>query len=288
MSKSSSSKSENQGQRSSQQGVAKKSDIQDWPFCTQRCLLGLAHGRALDKSCPNASYHRQRHISQLKFLRLIQHQLTVDRGYNTDCAPLHRSGSRGTLFKVQLTSHGYTLVAKGVEGLDLVCLQHKKAIYDQLQPIQGEYVPICLGIIDLALPYYYDSGVWVHFMFLSWAGEPIFSGVDPAIKAGIATAVTMAYRAVHNLGVLHRDAEPRNILYNTTSRGLMVVDFKRAEFRCRRPLVSTKPNLNQKKRKRTAVQKQDKNNFTRELESAVASASRCVANLPFKELVLRG
>ncbi|EFZ04007.2 lipopolysaccharide kinase (Kdo/WaaP) family protein [Metarhizium robertsii] len=283
MSKSSSSKSGNQGRRSGRQqqrGVVKKSDIQDRPLCTQRCLLGLAHGRPLDKSCPSASYHGQRHISRLQFRRLVRHQLAVDRGYDADCAPLHRSGSRGSLFKVRLTSHGYTLVAKGVEGADLVCLQHEKDIYDQLQPIQGEYVPICLGIIVLAIPYYYDSGIWVHFMFLSWAGQPILDCVDPAMKAGIATAVAMAYRAVHKLRVLHRDAQPRNILYNTTSRGFMVVDFERAEFHCRRPLVSIKPNLN-RKRKRRAVQKQKKNDFARELESAVANALSCVVNLPF-------
>ena len=283
MSKSSSSKSGNQGRRSGRQqerGVVKKSDIQDQPFCTQRCLLGLAHGRPLDKSCPNARYHGQRHISRLQFLRLVRHQLAVDRGYDADCAPLHRSGSRGSLFKVRLTSHGYTLVAKGVEGVDLVCLQHEKDMYDQLQPIQGEYVPICLGTIDLALPYYYDSGFWVHFMFLSWAGQPILDCVDPAMKADIATAVAIAYRAVHKLRVLHRDAQPRNILYNTTSRGFMVVDFERAEFRCRRPLVSIEPNLN-RKRKRRAVQKQKKDDFARELESAVENALSCVANLPF-------
>ncbi|KID62983.1 serine/threonine protein kinase, partial [Metarhizium brunneum ARSEF 3297] len=167
-----------------------------------------------------------------------------------------------------------------VEGADLVCLQHEKDIYDHLQPIQGEYVPICLGIIVLAIPYYYDSGIWVHFMFLSWAGQPILDCVDPAMKAGIATAVAMAYRAVHKLRVLHRDAQPRNILYNTTSRGFMVVDFERAEFHCRRPLVSIEPNLN-RKRKRRAVQKQKKNDFARELESAVANALSCVVNLPF-------
>ncbi|QLI71488.1 uncharacterized protein G6M90_00g069460 [Metarhizium brunneum] len=171
-------------------------------------------------------------------------------------------------------------LAKGVEGADLVCLQHEKDIYDHLQPIQGEYVPICLGIIVLAIPYYYDSGIWVHFMFLSWAGQPILDCVDPAMKAGIATAVAMAYRAVHKLRVLHRDAQPRNILYNTTSRGFMVVDFERAEFHCRRPLVSIEPNLN-RKRKRRAVQKQKKNDFARELESAVANALSCVVNLPF-------
>ncbi|OAQ58949.1 serine threonine protein kinase [Pochonia chlamydosporia 170] len=277
-----SSGSGNQGQRSGQQkesSPVQKPNIQSRLFCTHRCLLGLAHGGSMDKNCPNASHHGQMHISRLEFLRLIRHQLAIDRGRDANCAPLHRSGSRGSLFKVRLASHGYTLVAKGVEGLDLACLQHENDMYSRLQAIQGKYVPVCLGTIGLVRPYYYDSGVYVHFMFLSWAGLPLFDCVEPAMKDGIANAVTMAFKAMHKLRVLHRDAEPRNILYNTTSRELMVVDFERAEFHGRRPLGSIGPNQS-RKRKRGVLQNQKKDDFARELESATARASSCVANLP--------
>ncbi|KJK88393.1 hypothetical protein H633G_07733 [Metarhizium anisopliae BRIP 53284] len=272
----------NQGRRRGQQkelGPGKKPDIQSRPFCTQRCLQGLSYGGPVDKNCPNAGCHGQKRISRLEFLQLIRHQLAVDRGRDADCVPLHRSGSRGSLFKVRLTSHGYTLVAKGVEGLDLACLQHENDMYDRLQPIQGKYVPVCLGTIGLVRPYYYDSGVYMHFMFLSWAGQPIFDSVDRAMKAGIGSAVSTAFKAIHNLRVLHHDAEPRNILYNTTSRGLMVVDFERAEFYGRQPLASIGPNEN-RKRKRWISQKQKKDDFMRELEYAVARVSSCIANLP--------
>ncbi|KAF5136461.1 hypothetical protein E5D57_000223 [Metarhizium anisopliae] len=272
----------NQGRRRGQQKESdprKKPDIQSRPFCTQRCLLGLAYGGPMDKNCPNAGYHGQKRISPLEFLQLIRHQLAVDRGRDADCVPLHRSGSRGSLFKVRLTSHGYTLVAKGVEGLDLACLQHENDMYDRLQPIQGKYVPVCLGTIGLVRPYYYDSGVYMHFMFLSWAGQPIFDSVDRAMKAGIDSAVSTAFKAIHNLRVLHHDAEPRNILYNTTSRELMVVDFERAEFHGRQPLASIGPNES-RKRKRWISQKQKKDDFVRELEYAVARVSSCIANLP--------
>ncbi|KAG8428475.1 hypothetical protein J3459_003897 [Metarhizium acridum] len=273
----------NQGRRRGQQkesGPGKKPDIQSRPFCTQRCLLGLAYGGPMDKNCPNAGYHGQgqKRMSRLEFLRLVRHQLAVDRGRDADCVPLHRSGSRGSLFKVRLTSHGYTLVAKGVEGLDLACLQHENDMYDRLQPIQGKYVPVCLGTIGLVRPYYYDSGVYTHFMFLSWAGQPIFDCVDRAMKAGIGSTVSVAFKAIHNLRVLHHDAEPRNILYDTTSRGLMVVDFERAEFHGRQPLAPM-PNEN-RKRKRQTSQKPKKDDFVRELEYAVARASSCIANLP--------
>ncbi|KJZ70625.1 hypothetical protein HIM_09980 [Hirsutella minnesotensis 3608] len=262
-----------------QSGPATKPDIQSRPFCTQRCLLGLAYGWPMDESCPNADNHGQGHINRLEFLRLIRDQLATDRGRDADCAPIHRSGSRGSLFKVRLSSHGYTLVAKGVESLDLACLQHENEMYDRLRPIQGKYVPVCLGSIDLVRPYYYDSGVYVHFLFLSWAGQPLLHCTDEAVKAGIDDAVSKIFKAMHKLRVLHRDAEPRNMLYSPDSGKLMVVDFERAEFRGRQPLRLIVPTVQNRKRKRGRLEKQKKDDFARELESVVRTTSRCAASL---------
>ena len=41
--------------------------------------------------------------------------------------------------------------------------------------------------------------------------------------------VKRSIQAVHRLGVLHRDAEPRNILWNAEVGQAMVIDFERAE-----------------------------------------------------------
>jgi len=46
--------------------------------------------------------------------------------------------------------------------------------------------------------------------------------------------VKQTLKTVHTLGVLHRDLETRNILYD--SGRLMVVDFERADFRGRQSL----------------------------------------------------
>ena len=62
---------------------------------------------------------------------------------------------------------------------------------------------------------------------------------------------TEAYTELHQLQVLHVDAEPRNILYDAISGTLMVIDFERAEFRGRQPLGSISPNG--QGRKRSAV-----------------------------------
>ena len=179
---------------------------------------------------------------------------------------------------MRLSSRGYTLVAKGMESFDRACLQHENKIYDQLQAIQGKHIPVCLGSIDLVRPYYYDSGVYMHFMFLSWAGRPLFDCDDQINKLDAVKAVGTIFKAVHRLRILHRDAEPRNILCDTNSGNLMVVDFERAEFRGRQPLGSIGPNGRNRKRKRGISQNQGKDEFAGELESAVEKVSRCVAS----------
>ncbi|RCI13867.1 hypothetical protein L249_8268 [Ophiocordyceps polyrhachis-furcata BCC 54312] len=265
-----------------------KPNIRIRPYCSQDCLLGLAHGGPMDKNCPNADDHGQKHISRAKFLRLVRSQLATDRGCDADCAALHLTGARGSLFKVRLSSHGYTLVAKGVEEMDLDCLQHETDMYKRLRPIQGKHVPVCLGIIDLVLPYYYDSGVYVHFMFLSWGGQSVLISEDPAIKSGMDSAVGTILKAVHGLRVLHRDAEPRNIVYDESCGRFMFVDFERAEFRGRQrqPLGSVAVNVASPdgKRKRGTLEEKEKQKgddkaFARELDSAKYMASRYTARL---------
>ncbi|KAF2453121.1 hypothetical protein BDY21DRAFT_357348 [Lineolata rhizophorae] len=275
------------GQRSGgnrRQGQTTQQTIHSRPFCTQKCILGLAYGGPMDTNCPNFDDHGQRHIDRLEFLRLIRTQLATDRGRDADCMPLYLSGSLGSLFKVRLSSHGYVLVAKGMERFYLGRLRHENELYDRLRALQGKHVPVCLGRVDLILPYYYDGGVFEHFMFLSWAGRPVFKCINQLSQPGVVDAVTTAFKELHTLGVLHCDAEPRNILYDADRSNLMVVDFERAKFYDRQPLGSISPNgqkrrgkrgMLQKQEKDDMSQKQEKDDFAQELQFAVDSVSRC-------------
>ncbi|KAK3315532.1 hypothetical protein B0H66DRAFT_577300 [Apodospora peruviana] len=245
-------------------------DIQDRAYCTHQCLIGLALGGPMDQSCPNAPCHGPRHISRVDFLHLLRAQLARDRGRDADSAPLYLAGAVGSLFKVRLSTHGYTLVAKGVESANRGRLQNEEDIYNQLSAIQGRHVPVCLGLIDLVLPYYCDGRVSKHFLLLSWAGQPLSKCVDRVDKVVVRDAITMAYSEIHRLGVFHRDAEVRNVLYD---RNVMVVDFERAEVRGRQPLGLLSPNGQTRKRKRP--QKQGKDPFTEELQQVVEDISGC-------------
>jgi tRNA A-37 threonylcarbamoyl transferase component Bud32 len=249
--------------------------IQDRPFCTHQCLLGLAYGGLMDDHCPNFNDHKQGHIDGLEFLRLIRAQLAKDRGPDADCVPLYLSGSRGSLFKVRLSSHGYTLVAKGVEEIDLGRLRHENKLYDRLQAVQGKHVPVCLGVIDLVLPCYYDSGVFVYFMFLSSAGRPLLECINKVNKTIIVDEVTTAFTELHRLRILHCDAKARNILYDTQSGNFMIVDFERGKFYGRQPLSLISSNPQNWNGKRKMSQKRGNDVFSGELQSVVEWVSKC-------------
>ncbi|KAL2168368.1 hypothetical protein VTG60DRAFT_7346 [Thermothelomyces hinnuleus] len=257
------------------QGEARQRTIQDQPYCTHQCLLGVVSGGLIDQTCPNAGTHGSRHISQLEFRGFLRTQLAKDRGPEADSTPMYLSGSVGSLFKIRLSAYGYTLVAKGVETENLGRLRHEKGIYDRIHHIQGNHVPVCLGLIDLALPYYLDGCQFKHFLLLSWAGQPLFSCIDRINKTIVIDLITKAYTELHRLQVLHVDAEPRNILYDVINGTFMVTDFERAEFRGRQPLGSISPNGQGRKRKRgLIVQKQEKDDFMEELQHVVERVSR--------------
>ena len=227
----------------------------------------------MDETCPNFKHHRFEHIHQQEFQHLAREQLARDRGPDAKCLPLYLSGALGSLFKVCLSTHGYTFVAKGMESFDFSRLQHENRIYDRLWPVQGKYVPVCLGIIDLVLPYCYDCGVFTHFMFLSWGGWPLAHCMNQLSKPDVIETVTAAYDEMHKLGVLHSDAALRNILHDKRVGTLMIADFERSELDSREALGPICPNSANRKRKRVSSE-QRMDTFAQELNSVVAALSQ--------------
>jgi len=214
--------------------------IEDRPYCTHQCLLGLASHGALDEHCPNIEDHQGQHLQLETFLCLIRVQLATDRGWDADCKPLYVKGSRGALLKIRLSSHGYTLVAKAMKQPDRQHLLHEAKIYAKLHTLQGSCIPVCLGTLDLEHPFYYDYGAYVSMLFLSWAGRPLQDYLNRKNKERLLTEVSNTLAALHNLCVLHTDAEPRNWLWD--EQRIILVDFERAEIRARPPLSAPGPN----------------------------------------------
>ncbi|KAL9629275.1 MAG: hypothetical protein Q9164_006947 [Protoblastenia rupestris] len=174
--KGSASKSKGGSRQQGMQGLS-TSGNQNRQYCTQRCLLGLMRGSALDERCPNIQFHRRnkkggKHlVSKRDFSSLVQKQLAADLDQNLK--DLYLQGARGKLFQVTLASHGYTFAGKGTRDVFVKDLQHEGRMYDKLQSIQGKTIPVYLGNIDLERPWR-DLGVRIiHMLLMSWKGEMV-------------------------------------------------------------------------------------------------------------------
>jgi hypothetical protein len=219
-------------------------------FCTQNCLLGLANGGPLDSACPNVEEHgRDSHqIDRSSFLVLMRHQLARD--LDADFEPMGLPFTSGVPFKVRLAIYGYTLFAKGTSVELIHRLKCEAAVYNRLKSIQGIHVPVHLGNIDLDQSYYYQGASVVHLMFLSFGGTPILRHMNDENKTALIQQTKSAIHAIHQLKVLHQDAMPRNILWNSVTGQPMVIDFERAKISALLVALGvTSPN---RKRKRDA------------------------------------
>lgn len=147
--------------------------------------------------------------------------------------------------------------------------------------MQGKSVPVCCSLINLALPYYYDGAVFEHFLLLSSAGQPLFKCTDQLDKRLAIEVITKIFTELHTLGILHRDGEPRNILYNSADDTLMIADFERAECRRCEPLELVNPNGRKRKRRKGMPRRLGgTDDFTRELHRVVEGVSRCFGSGP--------
>ncbi|KAK8142902.1 hypothetical protein G3M48_008004 [Beauveria asiatica] len=231
------------------------SSQQQRQYCTQKCLAGMVNGRLLDPKCPNLISHNkgytktgpgQHPVSHSEFLGLLERQLkdSLDDGIT----PLGVGGARGVLFQVSLLAYGYTFISKGTIRAFINDLDHERAVYERLRPIQGIFVPVFLGVIDLRPMnriYYYDHRVYiVHMTFLSWGGcrfERIRSLTGNSVSEG---AALRSLRALHSEGVIHRDVRLANMLFNSETGTVMMIDFERSTLleAPRPPLAQVVPN----------------------------------------------
>ena len=152
--------------------AVEENDVRHQRYCTRACLLGLVRKRPLDDTCPNVNRHRThgdgiRHTLGRKSLaKQMSRQLAEDP--DNGCEPLRQQGARGTLFKLTLEWYGYTFVAKGTVTAFEAKLKHEGLVYQHLDVVQGDLVPVYLGNISLVCPYFLDVRVRiVHILLIS-------------------------------------------------------------------------------------------------------------------------
>ncbi|KAL8961321.1 MAG: hypothetical protein Q9193_002109 [Seirophora villosa] len=196
-------------------------------YCTLACILGLAQTRTIDDSCPNASLHPRKrgnlHSLTKPVLRDLLRQQLV-RTMDEHCLNLGLSGARGMLFKLSLAEYGYTFVGKATIDRFIPCLQHEGRIYDRLRELQGRLIPVCLGNIDLDIPWYGPGVELVHMLLMSYGGEHVaYERTRDQIQQAEDFETTIAA-----FGVQHEDMRSRNMLWNQEIGRLLFIDFERS------------------------------------------------------------
>ena len=102
---------------------------------------------------------------------------------------------------------------------------HEGDVYQHLQNLQGDLIPVYLGNIDLQVPYYAFYTVLVHMLLLSYGGEP---PKDEKDLDGLEDQEINFERTIAAYGVHYRDLEPRNMLWQQELGRLVFIDFKRS------------------------------------------------------------
>ncbi|KAJ2892344.1 hypothetical protein MKZ38_009953 [Zalerion maritima] len=82
------------------------------------------------------------------------------------------------------------------------------------------------------------------------------------------------YRPSRTLLSMHRDTEPRNLLYDSGTCNLMIVDFEWAEICERRLLGPISPSVQNRERERGSW-KQEEDEFVKELQDIARQVSLC-------------
>lgn len=161
---------------------------------------------------------------------------------------------------------------------------HESAIYQRLLPIQGKYVPVHLGEIEVDNLLYYAGAVRiVHMMFLSFGGFPI----RPPIPAALADEAIRGLQAIHQLGVLQKDPAARNILVHPDRPGMTWIDFERATLFSARVTLG---RLSANRKRKLEVDDRAKfpnggNACAKEISRATAELARLVGSPSFRRRV---
>lgn len=209
------------------------------PYCTQACLQGLTNGvasgksRVLDMKCPNVNRHSSSSEHELTtgvLCNLLRPQLARDPVHAME--QLKIRGAIGHLFRITLCSHGYTFVAKAVRADHVHVLTHEYGIYEKLRHLQAEYIPVCLGLIQLERAYILPFPHHLtHLLLLSYSGPDLSSRSDPnLLPHGLSLSAKFTQRKLQDHGLRNQDVRKENLLWNAECGRVFMIDFEWADL----------------------------------------------------------
>lgn len=222
-------------------------DIISVPYCSTACLQSVMGGIdgpvPEDPLCPNYAQHKSKArptadaIRQFIKDRVANPPKVFDIYHPEDSLNYFFMGmspeSDSRVFKIEV--YGYILLGKAFQSQNLRSMDREEHMYHRMKPIQGKYVPVCLGKVKF--PYRkplcdYDSGVkFAGVLLLGYGGHRFESWgalglaiaehsekeVDHMFAQELTAEAQKALARVHRAGVLHRDVALRNILVRKAS-----------------------------------------------------------------------
>ena len=149
---------------------------------------------------------------------------------------LDRAGWAGALFRISLRMYGNTFVGKGTVRPLIRVLHHEARMYeDHLGHLQGAAVPVYVGSIDLAQPYWLTCSIAIeHLLCMSWGGEEAWRYSESSTDAAV-DPTTLARETARTLGEIQatgidlRDLRDPNILWNAELQRVLLIDFEYAK-----------------------------------------------------------
>lgn len=213
-------------------------------YCTRQCLQSLVKaGEQDDRECPDYTEHA-RHASQKpttvqELRRCLGTQLAVEAedlpsDYDWGYCILPSAVGNAPMLKVRLDVSGHVFLAKGFAPSDLRKMHREAAFYGRLHRIQGMHVPVCLGTMELQGDEVLRHHTWdgelviAGLLLLGWAGHGVDNwphmGLSQTGEAAqsfarhLAVEARRTLKAIHKMGVWHRDVALRNVLLGSVGR----------------------------------------------------------------------
>jgi hypothetical protein len=195
-------------------------------YCTMKCLRGTADKEPLDERCPNAAEHGVgRHsINSQEITARLSDQLQQSRykGFRQ----LHVIGRTCYLLKATLLSHGYTVLVKATSSDQSRRIKGELRNYQDLILLQGSRIPVCLGMFEPKVPYWYHGARMCYMLVLSWSGIRTDHEMSLEARRFIDKQMAILKRILREHGAIHRDLAPRNVLYHAATRSLIIIDLE--------------------------------------------------------------
>ncbi|KAJ6143203.1 hypothetical protein N7471_002656 [Penicillium samsonianum] len=196
------------------------------PYCTQACLRGTFEKDVLDENCPNVAQHgTERHqINSQEICDMMNEQLRENRyrGFQQ----LHIIGRTCYLIKATLVSHGYTVLIKATGTRQSRRLLVELSNYQNLMPLQGYQIPVCLGMFLPKIPYWYHGVEMNYMMLLSWSGIRTDQHATLESRQYLELEKWKLEDKLQEHGVVQKDAAFRNVLWNPTSQSFVMIDLE--------------------------------------------------------------